>query len=76
MGHALLFSGTWGEWANTTCSQTCDDGVSTKSRSCDVPGADQCLLSDGTTRGDSEEISDNPCNIEDCPRKTVFSKGL
>ena len=68
----LILSGTWGEWTNSTCSQTCDDGVYTKSRSCDIPGADRCLLTDGVTRGNSEQISDNQCYIEECLRKSFF----
>ena len=67
----FVYQGTWGGWSAEVCTCKCD-GVLVRERSCDVPGADgQCLLSDGLTRGNTEQMaSGTSCDIE-CLGKTM-----
>ena len=67
-----MYPGTWGDWSAKFCKCKCD-GVLVRDRSCNVPGFDgQCLLSDGVTRGNTEQmVTGTPCDIE-CPGKTML----
>ena len=67
-----LCEGKWSFWVTDyPCSTTCDAGIQTRTRSCDDPvpieHMEECLLSDGVTRGLTEQEDDFPCNVVPCP---------